>query len=345
MDVSKLLETHGDDEPSGENLEYDPAFVEMELAAQPGEERQVGDSIIEADEAEHAEVIKLAEAVLERSHDIRAAVFYAEAALYTRGLIGLADATAFVRGCLEQYWATCHPELDEDDDNDPTMRINAVQGLGGADTVVRALRHTPLTESRMFGQLSMRMIDAAEGTIQAPASMTDVPDAASVSAAFQDTDAEVLKGFFEAASAAQENLKAIDAAFVAHTPGQGPDLEEMHKALGHIVRRLADMVGGEAADAVDGELGDAGGEGAAAGGGGGPRAVGGINSPHDVSNALDRIIGYYQRAEPSSPVPILLERAKRLVGADFLTIVKDMASHGKDQVYTIGGIKEEEDEF
>ena len=57
-----------------------------------------------------------------------------------------------------------------------------------------------------------------------------------------------------------------------------------------------------------------------------------------MANALDKIISYYQRHEPSSPVPVLLTRAKRLVSADFLTIMKDMAPQGVDQVRQIGGI-------
>ena len=74
MDIADLLKSHGDDEPSGENLEYDPAFISLELAAQPGEERQIGDSIIAAEEADHDEVIAQAMDVLGRSHDLRAAV-------------------------------------------------------------------------------------------------------------------------------------------------------------------------------------------------------------------------------------------------------------------------------
>ena len=339
MDVAKLLEPHGDDEPSGENLEYDPEFVELELAAQPGEERQEGDTIIEAEEPDHGEVVKLAEAILGRSHDIRAAVFFASSVLHTKGLTSFAEATAYVRGCLEQHWDTCHPELDEDDDNDPTMRINAVQGLSGADSVVRNLRRTALTDSRMFGKMSLRLIDVAEGAIPAPSDISDVPDASAVSAAFQDTDPEVISGLLAAAKSANEDLEAIDAIFVEKTPGQGPDLEEAKKTLGQIIRRISDATGVEDA-AGDAAAGDDGAAGTDMGGAG--RAVGAINSSNDVINALDKIMAYYQRCEPSSPVPMLLERAKRLVGADFITIIKDIADQGKDQVYNIGGIEEED---
>lgn len=336
MDVAKLLEPHGDDAKSGENLEYDPAFVEMELVAQPGEERQEGDKILEAEDPDYADVVQKAEAVLERSHDIRAAVFYAEAVLHTRGLPGFAEATAFVRGCLETYWDSCHPELDEDDDNDPTMRINAVQGLSGGETVIRALRRTALTDSRMFGQMSLRSMDIADGTIAAPADMTEIPDTAAISAAFQDTDSEKVQGIVAAAQAAEADIAAIDAIFIEKTPGQGPDLAAVSKTLKLIVRRIADAsgvaVGDEEPEAeVEGEETV-----------GAPRQspAGAINSQADVLNALDRIIAYYARSEPSSPVPILLERSKRLVGADFVSILNDIAPIGMDQLKQAGGIKD-----
>jgi type VI secretion system protein ImpA len=51
---------------------------------------------------------------------------------------------------------------------------------------------------------------------------------------------------------------------------------------------------------------------------------------------------YYARHEPSSPLPILLKRAKRLVGADFMEIINDLAPSGVDNVKLIGGVTEEE---
>jgi type VI secretion system protein ImpA len=312
----------------------------MELAAQPGEERQEGDKILEAEDPDFGDVVKKSEVILKRSHDIRAAVFYAEAILHSKGLKGFAEAIAYVRGSLETYWESCHPELDEDDDDDPTMRINAVQGLNGTETVIKSLRRAALTNSRMFGQMSLRAIEVAEGTIAAPSGMSDIPDTATVGAAFQDTDSEELSATLAATIAAQADLKAIDAIFVDKTPGSGPDLEDVQKTLGQIVRRLSDALGSEGLAAVEGSdaiEGDAPAMGAAPTGGGGP--AGAINSPSDVTNALDRIIMYYQRNEPSSPMPILLERAKKMVGADFMEIMTEIAPQGLDQVRMIGGIK------
>jgi type VI secretion system protein ImpA len=53
---------------------------------------------------------------------------------------------------------------------------------------------------------------------------------------------------------------------------------------------------------------------------------------------LDRICAYYARVEPSSPVPLLLQRAKRVAMMDFLEIVRDLADQGLPQVGLVAGI-------
>ncbi|MGB3278826.1 MAG: type VI secretion system protein TssA [Pseudorhodobacter sp.] len=345
MDLSAFLNSHGDDEPSGENLEYDPAFISLELAAQPGEERQVGDSIIAAEEPDHEEVLTHAVEVLGRSHDLRAAVFLAHSLLRTEGFPGFAQATAYIRGCLEQWWDTCHPELDADDENDPTMRVNAVTALVDGDTILRAVRLAPMTESRAFGRINLRDFAIADGEIAPPADMENVPDTGTISAAFQDTDPEKLLSLRESVAAALADVKAIGAVFDDKIPGQGPDLSALEKLLKQAGNRFSEAGVGDAA-ASEGEEAEAEGGGGdaaaprqAAGGGGG----GAINGPQDVRNTIDRLIAYYARSEPSSPVPMLLERAKRLVGADFVTIVRDMARDGYGNVKTIGGLPDEDD--
>ena len=349
MNVDALLQERAE-APSGEDLEYDPAFTELEIAATPGEERQVGDEIIHAEDPDYKEISQKALEIMERSHDLRAGIFMAEAQLRLKGLPGFAAATAYVRGCLEQYWDSCHPQLDADDDNDPTMRVNAVLSLADTDRILRNLRRAPLTDSRTFGAMSLMHIAVAEGEITPPAGMDMVPDSASVMAAFQDTDDEKLGALADAAAQALADVEAIIAKFDEETPAQGPDLDPLQKMLQQISGRLAQergSAGGDAADADDAEApaSPAAAPVAAMGGGAAGGAVGGINSSMDVMNALDRIIGYYERCEPSSPVPVQLSRAKTLVNADFLTIVKNMAPGGVENVHLIAGIDESEDEY
>jgi type VI secretion system protein ImpA len=270
--------------------------------------------------------------------------------LVTEGLTGFAKVTTYIRGCLEQYWATCHPELDEDDDNDPTMRINTVQGLcgqpggqSGPSRIYRALRRAPLAESRGFGRFSIRDIEIAQGHVPPPENMTNVPDSASISAAFRDSNPDALADRVRAAKTVLEDLKAISAVFDSETPGTGPELDPVIKLAFQIVKTLDSYAGSETSSADMADDGEASGDVAESGGDSvmaapaGAVAVGGLRSPADVASALDRIIEYYQRNEPSSPLPIILKRARRLVNADFMTIMKDLAPGGVDNVRMISG--------
>ena len=341
LELEYLLRSLSDDEPSGANLEYDPEFTALELAAQPGEERQVGDSIILAHEPDFKAVAEMALGVLARSHDLRVAVLLAQARLRLQGLPGFASVTGYIRGCLERYWESCHPQLDADDDNDATMRMNAVVRLTDLNTILRGVRLAPLTESRAFGRITLRDLAVAAGEMPASADMTAVPDSNTISAAFQDTDPARLQELLVAARAALADVKAIGDRFDEMVPGNDLDLDPLMKLLKQASTKLAAAAGVEA-EASDAEA-DAGSAaparsltgGMVRGGGGAP---GSIASQADVVAALERIVGYYQNYEPSSPLPILLERAKRLVGADFLTIMKDMAPAGMDNVELIGGI-------
>lgn len=347
MDLDALLAARESDGASGENLEYDFDFMELQRLSAPGEERQAGNEILAAEEPDFKDVEARALAILERAHDLRAAVILADARLNTKGLSGFADAVAYVRGVLEQHWDTCHPELDADDDNDPTMRINAVAGLASALTL-RYLRRVPLTQSRTFGRVSLRDILVSTGELPAPDG-TDAMDRSAIAAAFSDTAAEVVSANLDAARQIQADLKAIDGIFSDQTPGQGPGLDDLRKTVHQLVRHLSEHVSAE--EAPEGSTDDA--EEAedtyAASAPAAPRRMGGgppgsVDTAQDARAALDRVIDYFKRNEPSSPVPIILERAKRLVGADFLTIMKDLAPDGLGSVMNIGGIKPSDDD-
>lgn len=334
MDLSPFLGARTDESPSGDNLEYDPAFTDLEIAAQPGEERQTGDAIIAAEEPDYRAVIDKAVAVLGRSHDLRAAGHLALALLRTEGLAGFADALGYIRHCVTDFWDSCHPQLDAEDDNDPTMRVNAVRMLADPDGILRALRSAPLTMSRTFGRFSLRDIAIASGEM-APASGAEPPDTGTIAAAFEDTDAATRTALQAAAKSALEHVRAIGAKFDEMLPGQAPDLDALIRLLRQISARLSES--GADAEEVDGDMSGQP-EVASA-----PRAARGgageITGPADVQAALDRIMAYYARQEPSSPVPLLLARAKRLVGADFMTIMQDMAPSGLDTVQIIGGLE------
>jgi len=334
--LSIVVKNHGEELPSGENLEYESVYTALTLAAQPEEERQAGNEIVPGAEPDPKKLIQCAEAVLEQSNDIRAAVLYGYGAIRTQGFAGLAEVTGYVRACLEEYWDSAHPQLDEDDDDDPTMRVNAVIGLADTATVLKSARLAPLTQSQNFGRMSLRDLSIAEGEIDAPEDMDTPPTAQTVSAAFQDTPEEVLEAINAAIVQASDDIAGINAVFDEKLPGQGPNLDALVSLLKKARKAIGEYVGG--ADEEEAESEEDAGESAA---GGSSRAAtaapGTISNSSDVQKALDRIMEYYAKNEPSSPLPILLKRARRLIGADFLTIMQDIAPAGVDNVKMIGG--------
>ena len=60
--------------------------------------------------------------------------------------------------------------------------------------------------------------------------------------------------------------------------------------------------------------------------------------PHE---AMDLICDYYLKNEPSSPVPILVQRAKRLVTMGFMEIIQDLAPGGVSEVEMFKGSEPE----
>jgi len=67
---------------------------------------------------------------------------------------------------------------------------------------------------------------------------------------------------------------------------------------------------------------------------------GSIQSRDDVIRALGLICDYYRNHEPSSPVPLILQRAERLVNKDFMEIVTDLTPDAVTQLQVITGKKE-----
>lgn len=345
LDLEKLLAGFGEEEPSGPDLEYDAQFSDLTIAATAKGEQQVGNKVILAEDADFAEMIKLGEALLEQTMDLRVAVYLAEASLNRTGFPGFSYVLEYIKQALRDYWDTVHPQLDADDDNDPTERVNALVGLVDDATVLRQLRRAPLSDSKMMGRFSLRHVAVAKGEIVAPSDMDNPPDMSAVSAAFKDTPEEQMSDIRLSIQSALDNIQEIDAILSENVPGQGPDFAPLQTLLTTGLTVIAECLGGAAPAVPGGDASDQGGaEAVSAGGGatGGGGAVGGINSTNDVHRAIDLMLEYYARNEPSSPVPIFLRRAKRLVSADFMTIMKDMASTGIEEVASIGGLSPEE---
>jgi type VI secretion system protein ImpA len=353
LEIAQLLEELSADDPCGDDLEYDPAFVEMEIAAQGKAEQEFGDTLVEAEEPDWREVKDKALSLLERSKDLRPAVNLARASLNTTGFGDFSQSLALIHGLLDKFWDGVHPQLDPDDDNDPTMRVNSLAPLADNQGLLRDLRRAPLAASRMMGSFCLRDLAIAKGEIE-PASEEDrsLPDLNGIEAAFKSSDADEIA---EKASAIAESLSQVQAieGLLSDRVGASAtiDLGPLQKVLGEAANALAPYAkaadgageGAGADDEADLVLG-APAEGEPTVWRAAASAPGSISSPDDVIRTLDLICDYYAKNEPSSPLPLLLQRAKRLVSKDFMTILRDIAPDGVSDAVRVGGIKDDDDD-
>ncbi len=343
IDVDQLLQELSEETPCGEDLEYDTAFSEMERAAVGKPDQEIGETVVAAEEPDWRQLKNNALEVLSRSKDLRAAIYLARALVKTDGHIGLSEVLGLLRGLLEKYWDTVHPQLDPDDDNDPTMRLNTMATLTDADAMINNVRAATLVSSRGLGTFSHRDCMIASGNLQQPpGSGEDAPSMTAIDAAFMDCELEELIATSDAVGLSIEHVPAIDA-FLTEKLGAGnsPDLSDLTTELKAIKDILSERlmrrgVSDEQAEAEDGEEG-------AAGGASSP-ITGEIQSREDVIRLLGKISDYFLRNEPSSPVPLLMHRAKRLVTMNFLEILRDMAPDGLPQAQSIHGAAGEDGE-
>ncbi|WP_248799126.1 type VI secretion system protein TssA [Pseudomonas sp. MWU13-2105] len=338
MDVPLLLAAVSANSPCGEDLEYDAQFLQLERDAQGKPERIMGDSVQAAEPPAWRAIEQSSTALLQRSKDLRITHFLVQSALALDGLPGLANALTLVSEMLQQYWGELYPLLDADDDNDPTVRINALSGLA-CETNIRLLRESVLTRSRAFGTVTLRAALNASG-LQGFAD--ESLNADGLSGALRDSDAVQLAAVRAALTEARSAVDAIER-FVSDQVGsaEGVDLGALRQPL-----KLALQILGEYAPGTDtGEPSAAEYESEPALHGSDSAAPivtrstppGEIGNRDDVLRSLERLLNYYARHEPSSPLPVLLNRAKNLVHADFATIVRNLIPDGLSQFENLRG--------
>jgi type VI secretion system protein ImpA len=66
-----------------------------------------------------------------------------------------------------------------------------------------------------------------------------------------------------------------------------------------------------------------------------------IVTREDVLKSLDRACEWLEKNEPTNPAPLLIRRAQRLMGKNFLEIIRDLAPAGIDQIENIAGTHNE----
>ncbi len=352
IDIDALARPISDEEPAGPDLEYsDVAALDRFSAGTPGVIDPTTQELSGAEEPNWRKVAEQATELLGKTKDLRVAAWLTRAELANRGLSGLSDGLKLIATLVENFWETLYPPLDRDEGDDPIERLNVLANLSpdpgssSAEALLRTLRGTVICESREVGRFTVRDLEYVLGRMSPPAGQT-APPAGLLAAAWKTGDPAANQEKRDGIAIGLAAIQSITKLFVDHS-GQRPSLDLLQQTL----RRVGEFysaqdaeAAAEAGDGGDGEDGDAdevGGSGSA--GGKTPRS-GGLASRADAVRILQQVATFLRKAEPSSPAPMFVDRAIKLLQMDFTAIVKELMPDSKDRIEMLGGISLEDEE-
>lgn len=342
VDVDVLLQEVDAGMPCGPNLEYDPLFLELEQNALGKPEVQYGSTIVPATPPEWKLVKKQALELFGRSRDLRVAMPLLRALLALHAMPGFADGIRLIERLVEDRWDSVHPQLDPDDDNDPTLRINSLATLADTTTIIRDIKDTAFIQLPVLGPLTVRVLELASGEVPVPKGEAAVTQS-SIDAALRDVRLDALLDAANAITQAHDSVVNLEAVLVRQV-GNARALNL--SALERQLRRMRDVLAPHLPQTEDTDaMIETAQQDAAAFDTDAARPIapaaapisGEINSRADVVRMLDKILAYYQRNEPSSPVPMLIERAKRLAPKSFFEIMEELAPESVNQLKILRG--------
>jgi type VI secretion system protein ImpA len=343
-DGDGLLQPISDAEPCGKNLESTDTlavFDAYELFGQSTldiERDQQGREIPRKNRPpDWAEIRERALDALKTSKDLRLLVYLGSALLRTDGIEAFSDTLATASAWVERYWGEVYPLIDED----AFIRQSALNCFADPVAVVEGLRRAPLVSSRQHGRFSLRDIDIAAAQLKSDAESQSEKQ---IQAAFAATPFDELTALSESVTRAIGSLASLDAIMRREGGGDvAPNFEPLSSALKKVDLVLRSRMSShpdaktnedpDRTATTDGERGAAGARAVI--------AVGAIKSREDAIRALDAAAEFFRRNEPSSPIPLFLDRAKRLVAKDFLEVLADIAPDALPQARSAGGLKDE----
>jgi len=331
LDVGTVLAETRELPPCGPNLEHDLSFFELEEAARGKPEQRTGDAVKPAEDPNWPKVIDRAQAILNRSKDLRVAVHLTRALTCTEGIPGLATGLSLIHGLLERYWEGIHPVLEADRGNDATERLNAMAPLVDPEVIVKDLRDTYLVNSREQGQIRARDIEVSLGRL-APSRAAEASAIkpigqlhAQIGAAFS-SDRSVPSAVREA----YDRAAAIQALLNERIgESRALDLAPLVQPLGCLLEACDTALGVKSEAEKEGQV--------ESGDGARPAMTGEIRSRDEAVQILELVCSYLERHEPSNPAPLFIRRAQRLIKKNFLEIVRDLMPDSLSQLEKLAG--------
>jgi len=331
MDNALLLEPISPDAPCGIDLE------DTQLLASFDAFRVFGNDTPLRPDIDWRQIRDQAAEALAKSHDLRLLAHLATATLRVDGLKSFCALLPVAERWLTERWELAFPRVDED----AVLRKNALSCFADRMAVIDPLRRAPIAAHRQLGSFSLRDLELASGQLSPTEADQEVPSSAQIEATLAAATVEELSSLAQAVTAASAALMNVAGAMQQRAGFQSaPDFDPLARPLARIQSLLTEHLATRTAANLPTPASASNSAGSAPAAG--SVLVGEIASRQDAIRAIDAIAAFFRKNEPSSPVPLLLDRAKRLVSKSFLEVLEDIAPESLTQVRQLGGIKGED---
>ncbi|ARN56935.1 type VI secretion system protein TssA [Sedimentisphaera salicampi] len=270
--------------------------------------------------------------LLTKSRNIWVAVFLSYSLGKTDGIEGLTAGLKYVKNCLSELWPDLYPRLDEEDNNDPYERVNALSiispepGLSfGVIDFSKLVSSFKISQSKQIGSYSYQDYkDSINSSNDDAEESAGGQKTSLIEASFKDTSDEILSEKVDHFREVKNCLSEIAQIFSEKTSGEhSVDFSRLISLTDEIAsftlqfcssrEEIEENVSQDSHDfpnSINNTVS--------------PGFSGKISSHKEALDMLREISRYFRENEPSSPVPLILQRAEELVSKDFNEIMQDI---------------------
>ncbi|MDR0721462.1 MAG: type VI secretion system protein TssA [Treponema sp.] len=333
--------------PAGQNLEYDPLYLEMDALAVEVPDSVMGESKVQGRDPDWKKLRKNCLELWKKTRDLRVAVYLVIAEAITGGLAGLVGGLKLPVFLVKELWDSFYPHLDPEYDDDPLERLNILSMLSPQEGSIndpvmfiprfREIRLVPSLKYTLRDLLiSLNEIEVSDDKALDPkllraeimnVGVAEIEGQAALVKEGQDLIAELcevmnskMKDYTVDMSALTHELNRLHTFYKSHLESVTSPSEEAPEAA-------PDSVVPNAVPAV-------------------PGGKVSLLSYHAATRAealllLKKGAEYFQVQEPNSPIPQLIDRALRFSDMSFMELLEDIAPDALSRGRDILGIKTE----
>ena len=334
-------------EPAGQNLEYDPLYLELDALAMEVPDSVMGESKVQGRDPDWKKLSKNCLELWKKTRDLRVAVYLVIAEAITGGLAGLVEGLKVPVFLVKELWDSFYPRLDPEYDDDPLERLNVLSMLSPQEGSIndpvmfiprfREIRLVPSLKYTLRDLLiSLNEIEVSDDKAIDPkilraeimnVGVAEIEGQAALVKEGQDLIAELceamnskMKDYTLDMSALTRELNRLHTFYKSH-------LESLTSSSGEAPEAISDSAAPSNTAPAPGEKVS-------------------LLSYRAATRAealllLKKGAEYFQSQEPNSPIPQLIDRALRFSEMSFMELLEDIAPDALSRGRDILGIKTE----